>query len=80
MACGRKDDTAYLRISSLSPQSPMLFRPVGNLYLQPKVSDERNAFFPDSSETMSSHEEKQQSLAGFITAADVEGNGSAASA
>src|SRR5215471_5357690 len=52
-----------LWVSRLSPQSPTLFRPVGNLYLQPKVSDERDALPPNCSEAASSHEKKQQSLA-----------------
>jgi hypothetical protein len=69
-----------LWVSRLSPQSPTLLRPVGNLYLQSKVSDERDALPPDCSEAASSHQKKQQSLAKFITAADVKGSGAVASA
>jgi len=45
--------------------------------LQPQVSDERNTLLPGSSEALSSHEKKQQSLAKLITGADVEGTGAA---
>src|SRR6516162_2800114 len=63
------------RVSRLSPQSPALPRPVGNLDLQPDVPDPRNVLTTDPSQTVSSHEKKQQPLAKFITPADVEGIG-----
>ncbi len=48
---------------------------MGNLDLQPEVPDPRCLLTTDSSQTVSSHEKEQQSLAKFITAADVEGTG-----
>ena len=76
---GLRHDTS-LWVSSLSPQSPTLFRAVGNLDLQPEVPDVRRGLTTESSKAVSSHEKKQQSLAKFITAADIEGIGAGASA
>src|SRR6516164_328906 len=67
------------RVSRLSPQSPALLRPVGNLDLQPDVPDPRSVLSTDPSQTVSGHEKQQQPLAKFITPADVEGIGTGVS-